>query len=315
MFALCVDASHARGMGHLFRALALAEALESQGTAVHIYVNNDQRAASVLRDRGYPWRAVPLAGSRGAWEPALVRADGIKVWVDDRLNTDVQHARRVLEAGARLATFDDRGSGAAMADVNIVAVPLTDNEQIPGKRVLSGLSYLVIDPAVVRYRRLRRERTSTVVSMGGSDTYGVTVDVVRALRRVGRHATIVLGPGFAHDSELDPLLNESFVVKRSVASLAEEFSRHDLAITAGGLTPFEANAAGLPCVVIATEPWEVRTGEVLARLGGSIYAGWREQIDFVALEPQFPIEKMSRAALATVPTDGASRVAKELLAL
>ena len=154
-----------------------------------------------------------------------------------------------------------------------------------------------------------------VVSMGGSDTYGVTINVVRALRSAGREATVVLGPGFAHDSALDRVLGDLFTVKRSVASLAEEFARHDLAITAGGLTPYEANAAGLPCVVIATEPWEVRTGEVLARLGGCIYAGWRERIDFTAFEATLPIEKMSRAALASVPTDGAARVAAELLAL
>lgn len=315
MFALCIEASHARGMGHLYRALALADALAVCGKPARIYVNDDEGAARVLRDRGLPWRTVPLAETQTAWEPALVKEDGVRVWVDDRLDTDAEHARRVRDAGVRLVTFDDRGEGAELADLSVVAVPLADGERIRGRRVLSGLSYLVIDPAVARHRRLRLGCSSTVVSMGGSDTYGVTIDVVRALRTAGRSATIVLGPGFAHDSALEEVLDDRFTVKRSVISLADEFARHDLAITAGGMTPYEANAAGLPCVVIATEPWEVRTGELLSRLGGCVYAGWRERIDFAMLKAPLPIEKMSRAALASVPTDGAARVAEELLAL
>ena len=49
MFALCVEASHARGMGHLFRALSLAQALEARGAKVQIYVNEDAAAARALQ--------------------------------------------------------------------------------------------------------------------------------------------------------------------------------------------------------------------------------------------------------------------------
>jgi spore coat polysaccharide biosynthesis predicted glycosyltransferase SpsG len=315
VFALCVEASPARGMGHLFRALALAEALDTLGARSLICVNDDDRAAAVLRDRGLAWRTVPLANPALDWEGALIKSQGVRVWVDDRLDTDARHARRVLDTDARLATFDDRGSGAALADLNVVAVPLTDGERVAGRRVLSGLQFLVLDAAVQRWRRVRQRCESVVVSMGGSDTYGVTVDVVRALRARGRAATVVLGPGFQHDTALTKVIGDGIQVKRSIPSLAEEFAHHDLAVTAGGITPFEANAAGLPCIVIATETWEVRSGEVLADLGGCIYAGWRDEIDFATLDAPLPIETMSRAALAGVPADGAARVAAELLRL
>jgi spore coat polysaccharide biosynthesis predicted glycosyltransferase SpsG len=156
---------------------------------------------------------------------------------------------------------------------------------------------------------------SVVVSMGGSDTYGLTLDVVRALSERKLAATVVIGPGFAHEAGLAKLLDIGMIVKRSIPSLAEEFSRHDLAITAGGITPFEANAAGLPCVVIGAEPWEERAGELLAKLGGCRYAGPRARIDFSPLDHALPLEKMSAAALAAVPVDGAERVAAELLKL
>jgi spore coat polysaccharide biosynthesis predicted glycosyltransferase SpsG len=313
VLALCVEASHQRGMGHLFRALALAQALEARGAVVRFYVNDDANAARILQERGKAWRAVPLLELKHAWEADLVRSDAVRVWVNDRLDTDARHATRVLAAGARLASFDDRGSGAALVDLNIVALP--QEAPAPGRRLLSGFQYLVLDPAIAGQRRQRSELRSLVVSMGGSDTYGITLEVMRALRVRERAATVVLGPAFAHDAELAAVADAHFTIKRDVASLATEFAKHDLAITAGGMTPCEANAAGLPCIVIATEPWEVAAGKLLERSGGCVYAGFRDRIDFGALHRPLPIAAMSRAALASVPTDGAARVAAELLAL
>jgi spore coat polysaccharide biosynthesis predicted glycosyltransferase SpsG len=289
-------------------------ALEAQGAAVRLYANDDPAVARALGERVQPWTPVPLREDASGWLRERILADGIRVWIADCFETSIAHARGVLEGGARFVTFNDRGAGAAHADLHVCAVALDEGGAPKGKRVLSGLAYLVLDPAVRRYRRQRQRLDSLIVSMGGADTYGLTIDVLRALRARGRGATVVVGPGFAHDKELSALA-EGFTVRRSVASLAEEFSRHDLAITAGGVTPFEANAAGLPCIIIAAEPWEERAGRQLEALGGCRYAGSRHDIDVSALDEALPIERMSAAALAAVPADGADRVATELLAL
>jgi spore coat polysaccharide biosynthesis predicted glycosyltransferase SpsG len=315
VFAVCIEASHERGMGHLFRGLALAQALEQRGAPTRIYANQDPAAARTLRERGRDWAPVPLRDDRSGWIAERIRADGVRVWISDCFETSLAHARGVTEAGAKFVTFNDRGPGAALADINVCAVSLDEGTAPAGKRVLSGLQYLVLDPEVRRYRRARVSQASMVVSMGGADTYGLTVEIVRALRARGRTATIVVGPGFAHQRELADAAGNRFVVRRGVGSLAQEFSRHDLAVTAGGVTPFEANAAGLPCIVVAAEPWEEKAAELLARLGGCRYAGPRDRIDFDALEEPLPLARMSAAALAAVPADGADRVAAELLAL
>lgn len=314
MFAICVEASHARGMGHLYRALALAEALGTKGVAAIVYINDDASAVRVLQDRKQPFRTVALEGPAG-WESDLVKRDGIRVWINDRRDTAEEHARQVLATGARLASFDDRGAGGAFTDLNIVAIGPQNGERLPGKRVLTGLSYLVLDAAIAHHRRRRVHAKSLVVSMGGSDTYGLTVEVVLALRNRHRPAVIVLGPGFAHAAALERVIDSSFEVKRAVPSLAVEFSRHDLAITAGGMTAFETNAAGLPCILIAAEPWEQHIGLLLSHSGGAVYAGYRDRIDFSTLDAPLDIPSMSLAALNAVPVDGAARVATELLAL
>lgn len=312
MLAIYVEASHARGMGHLFRALALAEALEGAGEQVHFCLNAFPPALDLLKSRTRGFTIVNLDES--GWEQSLIQDHGIGVWINDRLDTGADHAAAVARAGARLVTFDDRGAGAAAADLNIVAFPATDRESLPGRRVLSGPQALVLDPAICRLRRKRTALGSMVVSMGGSDTYGVTIDVVRALKLRGAKATVILGPGFAHDQALAELVDDAITVKRNVPSLAEEFAAHDFAVTAGGVTPCEANAAGLPCAIIATETWEERVGAVLEGLGGSLFAGHRQSIDFGFLDRALPVAAMSQAALQSVPCDGAQRVAREILA-
>ena len=313
MLALCIEVSHARGMGHLFRALALAEALEIGGDTVHFCLNDFPPALDLLKSRLRAFTIVNL-GQNG-WEPLLIRERNVQVWINDRLDTGADHAAAVRGAGARLVTFDDRGAGAAAADLNIVAFPTTDQESLRGRRVLSGPQALVLDSAICRLRRRRTTLGSLVVSMGGSDTYGVTVEVVRALQKRHRQATVILGPGFAQEEALAMHAGDDIRIKRNVPSLAEEFSAHDFAITAGGVTPCEANAAGLPCAIIATESWEERVGTVLEGLGGSLFAGQRQSIDFSFLDRALPVAVMSEAALRSVPCDGAQRVAREILAL
>lgn len=314
MYAICLEASHQRGMGHLFRGLALAQALRARGGATRIYVNEDAAARRVLEAAGFPWAAVPLRDGPTGWIAERVRADGIRVWIDDTFETSLAHAKGVQAAGVRRVTFNDRGEGAELADLHVCAVQLGEASEPRGRKVLAGLEYLVLDPEVARQRRQRTEMRSIVVSMGGSDTYGLTVEVVRALAARGRTATVILGPGFVHERELAEVAC-GFEIKRHLASLPPEFARHDLAITAGGMTPFEANAAGLPCIVIGAEAWEERAGRMLAELGTCIYAGPRGRIDFSALDCELPVRRMSETALAKVPADGAARVAAEIAAL
>lgn len=313
MLALCIEASHARGMGHLYRALALNAALRQAGADSEIFLNNWEPALDILRTREAPFQIVPLDESD--WDAEIVRRRNVHVWVDDRLDTTAAHAQRVRAAGARLATFDDHGPGAEFADIQVAALSSGNGQPPAGAKVLTGMNYVVLDAAIAPYRHLRSQFRSLVVSMGGSDTYGVTVDIVRALKARGRKATVILGPGFAHEAALSELPDKNFVVKRAVPSLAEEFSRHDLAITAGGITPCEANAAGLPCIIVATEPWETPTARLLERLGGSIFAGMRDCIDFTLLDRDPEIATMSQAALDNVPCNGAERVVQALLAL
>jgi spore coat polysaccharide biosynthesis predicted glycosyltransferase SpsG len=312
MFGICVEASHQRGMGHLFRVLNLCEELRNRNIPFMIFTNHEDSSMSILEQRGLPFEVVTLGPENNDWQQSLIRKHGIALWIDDRLDTVLDHAGQVKSCGIPLVTFDDRGSGANLADLNVAALSFDEAESLQGERVLRGPGYLVLNQEIAGYKRLRTTQNSIVVSMGGSDTYGVTIKVIKLLQSAGQVATVIIGPAFLHEKELEDVLSAGFLLKRSVPSLVEEFSHHDLAITGGGITPFEANAAGLPCVIIANEDFEIPVGMGIAKLGGAVFAGHHSAIQASVLSETLPIEAMSTLALQKIDLCGVARVVDEI---
>ena len=305
------------GMGHLFRMITLFRVLRQNGAdAVIVLLEPHPASIEWLKNADIPFDVVAeqISGMTN-WEVVITLRHKAIVWINDRLNTDAVHAARIKALGLKLVTFDDLGSGAALADIQVAALAGVRGENPVGLNVLVGLEYLILTPEITCYRRQRSDCGSWVVNLGGSDTHGVTVKVAEWLSEHRQVATLILGPGFSHDEALNKVIREGITVKRSVPSLVAEFSMHDLAITGGGLTAFEAAAAGLPTVTVANEPWEVAHCRHLELLGCSLFAGSHEGMDLSVLNVPLDISRMSRAALAAVGIDGAARVCRELLIL
>lgn len=301
-------------MGHLFRSLNLADALMQAGHGVRFLVNDHVPSVRILREHGHRPDVVDLADEDSGWEAEAVTRLGARVWVNDRLDTDAAHVRRVKAAGVPVATFDDRGDGAALSDLNVAALAFApdDDVRIAGRRVLRGVDYLVLNPLIANFRRQRSELGSVLVTLGGSDTYGVTLKALSLLSGHAWPVTVVVGPGFAHHAELDAAISLRMVVKRGVPSMIEEMAHHDLAITGGGITPFEANAAGLPCIVIANEDFEVPVGLALQAMGGCRFAGHHAALDTTVFQRDLPIRDMSRMAMENIGLEGTRRVVEAL---
>lgn len=312
MYAICIESSHARGMGHFYRSLNLAEALRAAGHACIFYLNEHEPSRRILAARGWRYRIVNLSDTSSDWPTQLIRQDGIGVWVNDRLDTDLHQAQFVKASAIPLATFDDRGHGAALADLHIAALTFDPQEFLAGAVVLRGADYLILNPQVTEFARERKAPGSILVTLGGSDTYGVTVKVVNELKLRGLVATIAIGPGFAHADALAATVTPGFTVKHGVLSLIEEFSRHELAITGGGITPFEANASGLPCIVVANERFEIPVGLGLQRTGGAVFAGHHESMQLPAELAALPLADMSRAGMHSYGPQGTQRVVAAL---
>ena len=312
MFALCIESSHARGMGHFYRALNLADALAKVGQLSIFYMNNHVPAIKILAEHGLPHRILCPKDWISNRIASIIRQDDINLWINDRHNTTLYHAKTVKGTGIPLVTFDDRGPGAALADLHIAALSFDAKETLGGAQILRGLYYLILNKQIEKKMRTRNSIDKILVTLGGSDTYGVTFRVVQLLKQMKRAATIVVGPAFKHFEKLKKEITEPFILKQTVPSMIDEFFQHDLAITGGGITPFEANASGLPCIVIANETFEVQVGKAVESLGASVYAGYHAEIQSPLFREDIPIGQMSRAGMKNINLFGTQRVVASL---
>lgn len=298
-------------MGHLYRGLTLADELVRMGEEVHFLINEHEPSLQILRSQGCKYEIMDLASDTGGWEVDAVQRLGACAWINDRLDTSSVHVDCVKATGLPVVTFDDRGSGAVRSDLNVAALVFGSEAvlRLQGARVLTGVDCLVLNPAIASYRRVRTQLSSVLVTLGGADTYGATVEVVRLLKDKPWKVTVVLGPAFAHHEALAEAMPSHFDIRHGVSSMAAEMARHDLAITGGGMTPFEANAGGLPCLIVANEYFEIPVGQALERMGGGRFIGHHTEIDESVFHSSIDIAGMSMRAMASVGLDGVKRVA------
>jgi spore coat polysaccharide biosynthesis predicted glycosyltransferase SpsG len=315
MFALCIESSHSKGMGHLFRMLNFIDLLREKKEDFVVFINESQAAAGILRTQGVRFEFVDLDDHESRWENRLITRYSVNAWINDRLDTDHRHARNVKEAGIKIVTFDDNGSGAGLADLHVAALAFTSDGAASARKTVRGIEYLVLNRAIERYKRKRSNIDRILVTLGGSDTYGVTVKVVRALQETGAAADIHLGPSFRHHDELKAAAGGRFRLLGTVPSLVELFQHYDLAITGGGITPFEANASGLPCIVIANELFEIANGKLLEKIGSSRFAGFYQDMDRGVFSEDLNIREMSEAGMKAITLKGAENVYREIMAL
>ncbi|HSA05554.1 MAG TPA: hypothetical protein P5556_00085 [Candidatus Gastranaerophilales bacterium] len=312
MFGICLEASHQKGLGHLYRALNLTEFLNSVNKEYVVFINNDKTAVSILKEKSVNFEIVKLVDFESDWETELIKKYRLKTWINDRLDTDIRHSQNIVKNGIKLIAFDDAGSGAELADINFAGLPCIFNRDLKGKKVCKGIQYLVLNKKIDFFKRERNNIDNILVTLGGSDTYGVTLKVVNILKELNKKACVITGPSFQHKNELKELINDDFAILDTVPSLIEEFYKYDLAITGGGVTPFEANACGLPCIIVANELFETENGKYLDNLGSSIFAGYHENINTEIFTKELDIEKMSKIGLENIKTDGFENIYMEI---
>lgn len=280
----CIEASHSRGMGHLFRALNLIPALKSQLSSIFVVTNPDTVSEEILRSNGIKPIIANTYGIDTDWEESIIESIKPDIWINDRLFTTESHVQKVRSHGISVITFDDEGPGALVS--NLIFWTHLDPPNFASSirgHLCHGFHYLVLNQDINLLRRIRSSFSSLIISLGGSDTYGVAEKIFPYLDELDIKITICLGPNYRHS--IPEKWPKHVQVKRSVPSLVHELSDHDIAITSGGITALEAASLGLATFAIANELHEIPLCKSLDKLGCVHDLGYYKDIDFASLLP------------------------------
>lgn len=300
----CVESSYEKGMGHLFRSMKLARALNNQN--VTFVINDDSISCDILKKNNILYQIVNFSASN--WEENVLSHAGVDVWINDRHDTSLEHSSFILSRAKKLITFDDRGPGAQKADYNIC--PLIFNESLPGKKVLSGTPYIIVDEELKSFQRKRKVLSKVLVALGGTDNFELTSKILSKIPALSFELSVLLGPHNTQESYIRSSFPQSKLL-RNLPSLGTVFHEHDLLISGGGMMPFEALATGLPVICCASETFEKPVCQYIEKESLGYFAGFREDIlnfNFARILENIKLSDLSSNGMQKVDFNAISRL-------
>jgi len=307
--AFRVDASRKIGHGHLYRCLALAEALQGHGIESHFLCRvGDDFPGLLIAESGHVVHALAPARSQ---EPHVGRA--YDAWLGTGWQDDARDCAEVLarlgENPAWLVVDHygiDRRWEAEMAIHGSVMVidDLADRAHAcailvdqtlgrsaleyvslvpPGCDVLAGAGFALLHS---RYRQGRRaslegrhlrRASNLLIAMGGVDAGNATGTVLRILADGGLPesvgVTVVLGHGAPWRHEIHALATafpRHIEVCEGVADMVPLLSAADLAIGAAGGSAWERCCLGLPAILLVLADNQRTVAEALHVQGAAV---------------------------------------------
>ncbi len=117
-----------------------------------------------------------------------------------------------------------------------------------------------------------------LVTMGASDPQGMTIKVIKALKRIEEdfEVTIVLGAGFQNRKEIDSLLSNckhSFDILVNVQDMVKLMSESDFAIASFGVTAYELAAMGVPAIYLCLTEDHAESASAFVEAGMAVCLG------------------------------------------
>lgn len=282
--AMVADGGRSAGMGHVFQSLSLARAL---GSSAHIqyFTQSDAAVMAIIQEGGYP----VLRVQDDAQLLASLQRERPDVVILDKLDVNEQLAAAIRgTTDARLAIFTNLSGASRYA--HVVVLPRAPSLKSEPSRRFENLAYRdgrtgscffygpqfwVLRPEFHAYRLLAkpppREVRHIAVAFGGSDPTDLTCRVLGELlgAPMFSRVDVILGSHYGGLPRIEALLKERapagpmVQLHRNARNVGELLYGADLAITAAGMTMFEALCVGTPVIVIPQDDLQRET-----------YAGW-----------------------------------------
>jgi spore coat polysaccharide biosynthesis predicted glycosyltransferase SpsG len=300
------DASPQLGMGHVYRASAIAHELASHHlTIVTQCENENQLGASFLSSLPFDIHAIAreelFLDYLGSCQPDIV--------ITDLLDTDESYMRHVKSLTKMLVTLEDFGRGSLLADI-VINDLYTDT--FPKVNHWYGVQNAILAPQFEALRP-RDQLPTTVehvlVTYGGTDPNDLTRKALVALQEVeySGQVTVVLGPGYGHPKVHPREFQLQGELLQNVKNMAALMREADLAVTSAGRTVTELMTFGVPTLVMCQNLRELRHTHASGPFG-VINLGLGEHVSAQALAEHLKLllensllrEEMRNRALASI---------------
>lgn len=275
--AIYVNGNNKRGIGHIYRALELADEFFVKPD---IYYDINQTNPKVFGLTTHT--LIPINGIAELFE--ICKEKQYTIFINDILTTSIDYMiglRSVLPK-AKIVNFEDDGEGILKAD--LVFNALYHDSSLP--QVYAGEQYYISNKIFMFYEPIKiKEKVKKVfISFGGADPQNYSdrlLDIVSKEEYKRYEFIVVLGRA-KHNVEklLEYNKYPNIKVLYDVKNMPELMSSCDIGITSRGRTGYELAILGIPSIAMAQNQREEKHGFVCNENGFS-YIGLNPQNEVI----------------------------------
>lgn len=298
--AIYVNGNNKRGVGHIYRALELADEFY---TKPDIYYDYNQTDRKIFGNTTHN-----LIGVNGIAELfEICREKQYTIFINDILTTSIDYmiGLRSVLPNAKIINFEDDGEGVLKADLVFNALyHQSDLSQIKAgeKYYISGKLFMFYKPI-----KIKPHVKNVFISFGGADPQNYSdrlLEIVSKPEYQQYHFTVVLGRAKHNVAQLlEYNQYENIEVLYDVANMPELMSKCDIGVTSRGRTGYELAILGIPSIAMAQNQREEKHGFVCNENGFS----------YIGLNPDNEIIEGTLKLYLSLSQDNRQRFQERLL--
>ncbi len=281
------DGGRQMGMGHVQQSITLAKELQ-ENASIFFVTKSNEIVLTAIRESGF--EGISLEDDMQIFE-YLENLNPIII-IFDKINVDEKLAKKIrTELVSRLVIFTnltDANQYAHIAvlpraeDLRVDPVSrfknLTYTNQSTKTQYFFGPKYWILRREFFEYKKLEKSTPEIIdrilLAFGGSDPTNFTCQVLEKILEIdcAYHIDVVLGHQFCFRNEVETILDihgdkrMNVSLYSNVKNMAELMYISDLAITAAGMTMFEALCVGTPVIVIPQDKLQRDTYQGVIRM-------------------------------------------------
>lgn len=289
------DGSVDIGMGHVVRCLALADELRDRYSCnISFAMRKSDLGINKVRQNYLVFVSEEINSDffYEKWLTDCIEKTKSEILIFDvRDRLEKETVKRIKEkTGIKIVTIDDPEDKRLESDLAFYPpVPQVKRMNWAGfkGKLYSGWEWVILRREFSEWKKNQNKELSAIqsisipkilVTAGGSDPMGLTLEMVRALNmlKMDFQALIVLGPGFTYHHELNKLLAEapySYKIFVNVTDMIPIMSQSSLAVATFGMTAYELATMGIPAIYLCLTEDHVESLSIFVKSGMGVSLG------------------------------------------
>jgi len=257
--AIYVNGNNKRGVGHIYRALELADEFNVKPD---IYYDINQTDVKIFGTTTH--NLIPVNGIAELFERC--RNEQYTTFINDILTTSIDYmiGLRSVLPNAKIINFEDDGEGISKADLVFNAL----YEQGESSHILGGEKYYISGKTFMFYEPIEiKEKVERVfISFGGADPQNYSdrlLNIISKEEYKDYKFVVVLGRAKENvEVLLEYNKHPNIKVLHDVSNMPELMTSCDVGVTSRGRTGYELALLGIPTIAMAQNKREEKHGFV-----------------------------------------------------